>query len=86
MKAPSETGRAKRERARRILHDLGVIQHGRPSNVVQRALVADWLSMREQLDRLRSQRMGRKAHQAEARLIALAGKTLERLQATRKHR
>jgi len=86
MKSTSQTGRARRERARKLLQDLGVIRHGRPTTMVQRALVEDWLSMRSQLDQLRAHRMSRRAHQAEARLVALSGKVLERLQATRRHR
>ena len=86
MKPTSQTGRARRERARQILQSLGVIQHGRPSTVVQRALVDDWISMRTQIDRLRAQPMNKAGRQTEQRLIALSGKVLERLASTRKHR
>ena len=82
----SETHRARTERARKILADLGVTRHGRPATMVQRALVEDWVSMRVQIEELRAKPMSPTARATEARLIALSNKTLERLAATRSHR
>ena len=65
---------------------MGVVRHGRPASVVQRALVEDWVSMRVQIEELRARPMSPTARATEARLIALSNKTLERLAATRSHR